>query len=254
VIAKIKCLGCGHVWNSNAKTLKARGVFCRKCKGRNLKWFSEYTDTTLDYTKEKWDNEDFLYKEASEEKSKTSIDTQANTIEKKEKDEVLTRDEVKEQQFTQKAERLITKAGKKFSLRSTDDMILSGLQMFEDVQNKRFEESGYTYRYGEDAPERIRDEMIEAFQDAYGITQQINSGLAFWILFTIYSMPTVYHEMRYKSLGIRLKSWFSKTSAKIKEKRAVKQREKEGKRRKGREELLSEVEELEDFVNEGTET
>ena len=241
---KIKCKNCGHVWSSNAKTLKARGVYCRDCRSNDLTWFSDYTGAEIKYKDTKWENEDFLSKEELEDKSKISPDLQEVIMPKNLDEEVLTKEEVRRQQVVEKAEQLVTKAGKKFSLRSTDDMLAKGLGIFEDFQNRRFEESGYSYKYGEAGSENVRNEMIDAFQEAYGLSSAISPELAFWILFGVYSMPTIYHEARYKSLGVKIKSWWSKYQAKRKEKAVLKA----DKKRKGREELSSELEELEDFV------
>jgi len=240
----IKCIDCDRTWNSNAKTLQARGVYCRNCKGTNLSWFSEYTGANIEQSVDTWENKDFLSQEKSIKKSQTLPDIQTATITKSPEEEQLTKEEIRQQTFVTNAEKLVTKTGKKFSLRSTDNMIATGLKMFEDFQNTRFETSGYNFRYGEGGNEQVREEMIDAFQDAYGVTSAISPELAFWLLFGTYMLPSGYHEARYKSLGVKVKTWF----VKFKAQRQQKAEEKKTQKRKGREELKAEVEELEQYA------
>ena len=93
-------------------------------------------------------------------------------------------------------------------------------------------------------PSFTKHTLNDNFQDAYGVSTAISPELAFWIYATVYSMPSIYHEVRYKSLGVRLKSWWSKFQAKRKEKAVKKQDTK----RKDREKLNAEVEELKNYL------
>ena len=58
---KIKCMNCNHIWESGAKQLTSRGVYCRSCgEKENLAWVSGYTDTELKYTSTHKSKTDFL--------------------------------------------------------------------------------------------------------------------------------------------------------------------------------------------------
>lgn len=253
---QIKCMNCNHIWNSSAKELTSRGVYCRNCNNTDiekLSWVSGYTDTPLKHTKGFKKSTDFLQQNQSVQESKKSEDIPKSTedTKTKTKDDTIT-EETKRQLIVDKIEKVVTKTGKgKFRTRGLDDIIRSLLILGEQVQNKRFEASGYTYRYGEGQSEILREDMLSAFQDAYGVELELSPKQEFYLLASMYSTPTIYHEARYKSFGVKIKTWYSKTSSKLKERAAkrdidkeVKKEEKQKKKPLSKQDIDEEIEKL----------
>ena len=228
---QIRCLECKYTWKSKATDLTKRGVYCRNCgnlDSSKLVWVSGYTGTDLQYTQKLKETTDFLPKSQSVKELKKSENIQKDTIKKKgttEKDIIKKIDEeTKKDLLVDKLEKVATKTGKgKYRTRSLNDLFRTLLVLGENIQNKRFENSGYNYRYGEGQSETLREDMLEAFQEAYGVELEMTPQQEFALLSIMYGTPSVYHEVRYKSLGVRMKTWFSKTRAKMKQKQAEKE-------------------------------
>lgn len=256
---QIKCLNCNHIWNSSAKDLTSKGVYCRNCRNTDiekLSWVSGYTDTPLQHTKGYKKDTDFLQQKQSVAELKKSESIPKSTGDTKtETGKSSIEEETKRQLIVDKIDKVVTKTGKgKYRTRSLTDLIRQGLLLGESVQNKRFEDSGYGFRYGEDN-EQLREDMLNAYQEAYGVELELTPKQEFWICALAYSTPTIYHEVRYKSIGVRMKSWFSKTKAKIKERqlereaeKIIKKEEKDKKKPLSKEDIIEEIEKLDSDI------
>lgn len=256
---QIKCMKCQHIWSSKATDLKNRGIYCRNCGNKDkefITWVSEYTDTELKYTKTLKEKTDFLQPHQSAQELKVSEDIQKSTKDTKTKTKIGSiEEEDKKQLFVDKMEKVVSKTGKgKYRNRSLGDLMEQGLKIFESVQNRRFEESGYSYRYED---EHLRKDMIEAFNEAYGVELELSPKQELAILSLAYATPTIYHEIRYKSLGVKIKTFISKSRAKLKERqmkrteaKLSKKAKKEAEKPLSQEDIEKELKEL----DKGTET